>query len=188
MSELDDKLAQWREQTEALTPPDALVAELTALAAAQAVAPAVGKAVAAKGVAMKVVLTLAALGIIGTSIAVTAHRLTRFGPSPVFTEPVEATPVRASTQSFITVRSNKPAEVFVDGVKLGRSPIVHKNITAGPHQLQVNCLGDAGVFSAGVKPIEVPAGAQFEVVSTCIEKYVWPDGGEVAAGSPPAER
>ena len=208
MSDLDDKLAQWREQTEAVKPPAELMAQLTALAVAQAaasgaagaagagVAPAAGKAVAAKGVMVKVWLSVIAAGIVGGGVlasrgvapheapavvAVTPAPLTPTKPAtPPVSAPVPlAAAVLASKNGFLTVHANKPATVILDGVNLGSAPIVHRVVRAGKHQLLINCLRDGGNYSAGVQRIEVQPSTELDVTNTCVERLVLIDGGVV---------
>lgn len=206
MSDLDEKLARWRQQTEAVKPPAELLAKLTALAIAQSAAAAggaattagaaaTGKALATKGAAAKVWLLITAVGAIGAG-AVVASRM-RVPPELASAEDQTA-PVAASAPTpetaagalptavaapdvarvgFLTVRANKPAVVFVDGAKLGSAPIVHRPLKAGPHRLRIDCLRDGGSYTAGEQRITLPPDAELDVTNTCIERYLFPDGG-----------
>lgn len=193
MSDLDDKLARWRDQTKGVTPPAELLAQLTALAVAQTAATGAAgaasgaaKAVATKGVALKVSLAVFVACIVGGGVLAARSFVPDEAPAVVSVDggvgavpetPKAVRPLTPRGPGFLTVRTNKPAVVILDGVNLGPAPLLRQTVRAGKHQLLINCLRDGGTYSAGVKRIDVAPSGEVEVTNTCIERVVLGDGG-----------
>ncbi|HWC74063.1 MAG TPA: protein kinase [Gemmatimonadales bacterium] len=67
--------------------------------------------------------------------------------------PPPAPPAAAVAQGFISVNSNPPGNLFIDGRDLGSVPVIEEPVSAGRHTIRVERAG----FKTKTETIEVPA-------------------------------
>ena len=95
-------------------------------------------------------------------------------PRPAEKKAVLAPPTAklAELQAFVTVRSNRPSEVFIDGDSIGEAPRVRYPVEPGRHQVRVDCLYDWGRHQGPLREVNLPPDAEAKVKHECLENEV----------------
>ena len=91
-------------------------------------------------------------------------------PEPVAPrpEPVAAAPKAAPAEGMLNLRATDTADVYLDGKKLGGSPLMGIKAKVGNHKVRFDCYDAAGNTVAGpVQTIAVKADAEVEVEYPC---------------------
>lgn len=91
-------------------------------------------------------------------------------PEPVIAkpEPVAAAPKAPPAEGVLNLRANDTADVYLDGKKLGGSPLMGIKAKVGNHKVRFDCYDAAGNTVAGpVQTIAVKADAEVEVEYPC---------------------
>jgi outer membrane biosynthesis protein TonB len=82
--------------------------------------------------------------------------------SPPAAEPVE--------EGMLNFRASDTADVYVDGKRVGSSPVLGFKVKAGTHRVRFDCYDAAGNAIAGpVKTVTVKADEEQDVEFTCPE-------------------
>ncbi|HEY0880688.1 MAG TPA: hypothetical protein VGD87_04105, partial [Archangium sp.] len=85
-------------------------------------------------------------------------------PEPVAAKPAPAPPAEGT----INLRASDTADVFLDGKKLGGSPLLGVKAKAGPHKVRFDCYDAAGNTVAGTpQTVTVKADAEVDVEFPC---------------------
>ncbi len=83
-------------------------------------------------------------------------------------EPVVAAPKAAPAEGMLNLRATDTADVYLDGKKLGGSPLLGIKAKVGNHKVRFDCYDAAGNTIAGpVQTIAVKADAEVEVEYPC---------------------
>jgi len=69
------------------------------------------------------------------------------------TTPPPAPPAAAARQGYISVNSNPPGTLFIDGRDLGSVPVIEAAVSAGRHTIRVERAG----YKTKTETIDVPA-------------------------------
>ena len=91
-------------------------------------------------------------------------------PEPVIAkpEPVAAAPKAPPAEGVLNLRANDTADVYLDGKKLGGSPLMGIKAKVGNHKVRFDCYDAAGNTVAGpVQTIAVKADSEVEVEYPC---------------------
>jgi len=88
-------------------------------------------------------------------------------PQPVATAP--ATPATRSDSAYLNLRSNRPAEIFVDGKSIGRTPQPRYALPPGRHELRFDCVYDWGKARGEVQSLYLVPYAEGDVTHECLE-------------------
>ena len=91
-------------------------------------------------------------------------------PEPVAAkpEPVVAAPKAPPSEGVLNLRATDTADVYLDGKKLGGSPLMGIKAKVGNHKVRFDCYDAAGNTVAGpVQTIAVKADAEVEVEYPC---------------------
>ncbi len=91
-------------------------------------------------------------------------------PEPVAPkpEPVAAAPKAAPAEGMLNLRATDTADVYLDGKKLGGSPLMGIKAKVGNHKVRFDCYDAAGNTVAGpIQTIAVKADAEVEVEYPC---------------------
>ncbi|MDP2269521.1 MAG: hypothetical protein Q8N23_10535 [Archangium sp.] len=91
-------------------------------------------------------------------------------PEPVAPkpEPVVAAPKAPPAEGMLNLRATDTADVYLDGKKLGGSPLMGIKAKVGNHKVRFDCYDAAGNTVAGpVQTIAVKADAEVEVEYPC---------------------
>jgi len=95
----------------------------------------------------------------------TATRERSRAPRPAAsTAPPES--LLVADRAVIMVRANQPAEVWIDGVRVGNAPVIQR-VAPGRHSLRVSCRFPQGLYHGPVRVLDVPAGAEATVEHDC---------------------
>ena len=84
---------------------------------------------------------------------------------PQKAEPGDAGQV--SEDGRLNLKSNGASEVWVDGKKIGRSPMQGVVVSAGKHSARFDCVGDGGARRGSNLSVEVPPFAEVDVDFDC---------------------
>lgn len=88
-------------------------------------------------------------------------------PAPV-AKPPAPKPAPAAADGTMNLRASDTADVYVDGKKVGGSPVVGLKAKAGTHRVRFDCYDAAGNAIAGpVKTVTVKADEEQDVDFTC---------------------
>lgn len=83
-------------------------------------------------------------------------------------EPVAAAPKAPPAEGMLNLRASDTADVYLDGKKLGGSPLLGIKARAGNHKVRFDCYDAAGNTVAGpTQTITVKADAEVEVEYPC---------------------
>lgn len=91
---------------------------------------------------------------------------------PPRTQPVAAAPAPPATRSdsaYLNLRSNRPAEILVDGKPAGRSPQLRYALPPGRHELRFDCIYDWGKAKGEVQSLYLVPYAEGDVTHECVE-------------------
>lgn len=90
-------------------------------------------------------------------------------PEPVVAKPPEpAAPKAPPPEGMLNLRASDTADVYLDGKKLGGSPLLGIKAKAGNHKVRFDCYDAAGNTVAGpVQVISVKADAEVDVEFPC---------------------
>jgi hypothetical protein len=99
-------------------------------------------------------------------------------PAPAAAKPAAARPEAAarpapapttpSGDGLLNLEASDTADVFLDGKKVGASPVRGLKVKAGPHRVRFDCYDEAGNAVMGtVKPVAVTADGVQDVTWTC---------------------
>lgn len=94
---------------------------------------------------------------------------TAAAPAPVAAKPPEPKPAAApAAEGMMNLRASDTADVYLDGKKLGGSPLLGVKAKAGNHKVRFDCYDAAGNTVAGpVQVVSVKPDAEVEVEFTC---------------------
>jgi hypothetical protein len=74
----------------------------------------------------------------------------------------------ASSLGSLNLRASDTADVYVDGRKVGGSPILGHQVKAGSHQVRFDCLDPQGEAKKGIaQTVEVPTDGERDVEYEC---------------------
>lgn len=93
-------------------------------------------------------------------------------PAPAAAPPAAApVPRQPPPEGSLNLRASNNAEVYLDGKKLGASPILGLNVRAGNHKVRFDCYDDAGnTVTGAVQTVSVKASEESDVEFTCVEE------------------
>jgi hypothetical protein len=80
-----------------------------------------------------------------------------------------AVPRPTGLEAFVTVRSDRPSEVFVDGINIGNAPRVHYPVKPGHHLLRVDCLFDWGRQPGALEEVDAFADTDVKLNHACVQ-------------------
>jgi hypothetical protein len=87
------------------------------------------------------------------TVRVAAQPAPPVAPSRRQTTPPPAPPAAAARQGYISVNSNPPGTLFIDGRDLGSVPVIEEAVSAGRHTIRVERAG----YRTKTETIDVPA-------------------------------
>ncbi|MBX7115581.1 MAG: PEGA domain-containing protein [Myxococcaceae bacterium] len=97
--------------------------------------------------------------------AVAAPAAHPVAPSVATAEPAEAAPAEEGT---LNLSASDTADIFIDGKKVGSSPVTGKKVKAGKHKVRFDCYDANGETKPGaVQTVEVGANDEKAVEFTC---------------------
>ncbi len=89
-------------------------------------------------------------------------------PAPVAAAPVAKAPPVPVAEGMINLRATDTADVYLDGKKLGGSPLLGVKSKVGNHKVRFDCYDAAGNTVAGpVQTVAVKAEAEVDIEYTC---------------------
>lgn len=104
----------------------------------------------------------------------TAPKAPAASPAPAAAAaPPAAAPVPKPppAEGTLNLRASNNAEVYMDGKKLGASPILGLSARVGNHKVRFDCYDDAGnTVTGAVQIVSVKASTESDVEFTCVEE------------------
>ena len=89
-------------------------------------------------------------------------------PAPVAPVPAPAPVAAAASDAVLNLRASDTADVFVDGKRVGSSPVLGVKVKVGAHKIRFDCYDAAGNTVAGaVQTVSATAEKDVDVVFTC---------------------
>lgn len=91
-------------------------------------------------------------------------------PSAAAIAPKPATPKPAAAplDAVLHLRASDSADVFVDGKKVGSSPVMGLKVRSGKHRVRFDCVDASGEARPGMpQSVEVPADGELDVPYEC---------------------
>jgi hypothetical protein len=99
-------------------------------------------------------------------VASSGHQPVAKPPRP---PPVAPPPAARADSASLNLRSNRPAEIFVDGKSIGRSPQLRYALPPGRHELRFDCIYDWGKAKGEVQSLYLVPYAEGDVTHECVE-------------------
>ncbi len=81
--------------------------------------------------------------------------------------PKPAGPKLNDDAGALNLKADAPAEVYVDGKRVGKTPLIGFKLNAGSYKVRFDCTVDGAKVQGAVKPITVPPYAEVDVDHEC---------------------
>jgi hypothetical protein len=81
--------------------------------------------------------------------------------------PKAAAPKLADDAGALNLKSDAPADVYVDGKKVGKTPLVGYRVNPGNYKVRFDCQTEGGKVQGTAKPVNVPPYSDVDVDHEC---------------------